>query len=112
MSTADLRRRVVISGVQPEVDCGRFAIKRTVGETVAVEADVFTDGHDEIAAVVLYKPEGEAAWSETAMLPLGNDRWRAEFRVVEIGRYVYTIEAWIDSFGTWLHDLTKRLDAD
>src|SRR5438094_5656373 len=90
------RRRVVIEGVLPEIDCGRFPIKRTTGETVVVEADAFTDGHDAIACALLYRREGASEWQETRMAPLVNDRWRASFSAAEVGRYRYTIEAWVD----------------
>ena len=64
-------QRVVIRGVRPEVECGRFPIKRTVGETVEVEADIFADGHDCIAAVVRYRHEDDEVWGEVPMAPLG-----------------------------------------
>jgi starch synthase (maltosyl-transferring) len=111
MSVHELRRRAIISGVKPEVDCGRFAIKRAVGESVAVEADVFADGHDAVSCLLLYRKEGAANWGEVRMAPLVNDRWRAEFQVPELGRYVYTLEAWIDLFQTWRRDLVKRVEA-
>jgi starch synthase (maltosyl-transferring) len=106
-----LRRRVVIEGVEPEIDCGRFPVKRTVGEALAVEADVFTDGHDALAAVLLYRHEGDDDWIELPMRPLGNDRWRGQARVERLGRYRYTVAAWIDRFGSWRRDLGKRLEA-
>ena len=74
MKVTEGRRRVVIEGVQPEIDCGRFPIKRTVGETVVVEADVFADGHDRVAAVLRYRHEVEDAWHETPMVELVNDQ--------------------------------------
>jgi starch synthase (maltosyl-transferring) len=103
--------RVVIEGVAPEIDSGRFPIKRTVGETVEVEADVFADGHDELAGVLLYRREADQVWTETPLLPLGNDRWRAAFRVMELGRYRYTLQGWIDRFATWRRDLARRVEA-
>ena len=84
------RRRVVIEGVKPEIDCGEFPIQRVVGETVAVEADVFADGHDAVAAQILYRRSSERNWRTLPMQPLGNDRWRAEFAVMELGEYRYT----------------------
>src|SRR5205085_2718396 len=104
----DGRRRVVIDGLWPEIDCGRHPIKRIVGDTVVVEANVFADGHDAIAAVLLHKPEPAAEWCESPMLPLGNDRWRGEFKVDELGRYRYAVLAWIDHFKTWARDLGNR----
>ena len=111
MDAVDRRQRVVISSVKPEVDCGRYPIKRTAGETVRVEADVFADGHDSISCVVLYGKEGSRQWEEVPMAPLANDRWRAEFRVDELGRYLYTVEGWVDRFQTWRRDMVKRIEA-
>ena len=103
--------RVVIRGVQPELDCGRFPIKRSIGETVAVEADIFADGHDSIAAVLRYRHENDEPWLEIAMQPLGNDRWRASFRTEKLGQYIYTLSAWADPFQTWYDDFLKRVAA-
>jgi starch synthase (maltosyl-transferring) len=99
------RYRVVVSAVFPEVDGGRFPIKRSLGETVQVRADVFADGHDAISCVLLYRKKDEPEWSEAPMSFEGNDRWRGEFRVDALGSYVYTIEGWIDHFKTWRSDL-------
>jgi starch synthase (maltosyl-transferring) len=104
-------RRVVIEGVEPEVDGGRFAIKRTVGEEVRVRADIYADGHDLLGAVLLYRRAGESAWTEEVMRLVSNDRWEGKFRVEALGRYVYTIVAWVDAFRTWSADLQKRADA-
>ena len=100
--------RVIVEAVTPQVDEGRRAAKRTVGEEVAVEADVFADGHDELAAVVLWRPRGEAAWHETAMAPLGNDRWRASFTCAQYTDYEFTVEGWIDLRATWQHGIEKK----
>ena len=107
------RRRVVIEHIAPDIDHGKYAIKRTPGETVVVEADIFTDGHDRVAAMLQYRRAGEPddAWREIAMEPLTNDRWQARFVVEEVGRYEYTIEGWVDHFATWQHALEKRIDA-
>ncbi len=107
----DGRRRAVIEGVRPEIDGGRFPIKRTIGETVIVEADAFADGHDLLSCVLLFRPEGVRAWSDSPMSSLGNDRWRGSFTVTDLGRYRYTVRAWIDRFATWRRDLEKRVEA-
>ena len=73
------RSRVVIENVKPELNCGRFPIKRIVGDSVAVEADVFGDGHDQVRARLLWKQESAADWQTMEMRPLGNDRWRVNF---------------------------------
>ncbi|MGA9144889.1 MAG: alpha-1,4-glucan--maltose-1-phosphate maltosyltransferase [Candidatus Acidiferrales bacterium] len=108
---ADGRNRVVVERVSPEIDCGRFAIKRVVGETVLVEADVFADGHDQVACQILYWHEGGPVQT-TPMKPLGNDRWRGEFSLEKLGRYQYTVEGWIDRFQTWRGALVKQVAAD
>ncbi len=105
------RKRVVIEGVKPEIDGGYFPIKRTVGDRVKVEADIVADGHEVIAAHLLYRREHEADWQAVSMQPLVNDRWRGEFQVLELGRYLYAIQAWVDRFRTWQQDLKKRVEA-
>ena len=111
LQPADGQRRVVIERVLPEIDCGRFPIKRVVGETVVVEADVFADGHDQVTCQLLYSREGDEEWQSSPMTPLGNDRWRGAFSVAKAGRYEYSIEGWIDHFQTWRDGLAKRIAA-
>ncbi len=106
----DGRQRVVIQQVTPEVDSGRFPIKRTVGEAVVVEAEAFADGHDQIRCSLRFRGQAEAKWSEVAMQPLGNDRWRSSFKVEQLGRYTYGVIAWVDRFRSWRHDLVRRTD--
>jgi len=112
MKPEDGRRRVVIQKVAPEIDAGRYPIKRTVGETVKVEADIFADGHDAIMCQLLFRrADTSSAWSRLPMQPLGNDRWQADFLVPEMGIYEYSLEGWVDDFVTWQVDLAKRVDA-
>ncbi len=110
-SLAQGRKRVIIEGVTPQVDCGRFAVKRVVGDHVEVQADIYADGHDQISAWLLYRREEERRWQETPMRPLVNDRWQGSFEVKQLGRYRYTLQAWVDAFGTWRRDLQKRVAA-
>lgn len=107
----DGRRRVVIENITPCVDDGRFAVKRALGEEVVVEADVFCDGHDELAALLLYRHESEQQWHKIPMNRLGNDRWQARFTVETLGTCYYTIEGRVDGFATWSKDLAKRFSA-
>jgi starch synthase (maltosyl-transferring) len=109
---SDGRKRVVIEGITPQVDGGCFPAKRTVGDQVRVEADVFTDGHDAIAASLLARREGSESWTEIPMQPLVNDRWFAAFRVGELGRYGFKVQGWVDHFETWRRDLLKRIAAE
>jgi starch synthase (maltosyl-transferring) len=103
--------RVAIEGLEPSIDGGRFPIKRVAGESVVVEANVFADGHDVLRCVVLHRPSRESKWAESEMAPLGNDRWRGEFRVAELGTTLFTVEAWVDAFLTWRRDTQKKLAA-
>ncbi|MFN2590450.1 MAG: alpha-1,4-glucan--maltose-1-phosphate maltosyltransferase [Actinomycetota bacterium] len=111
MRRTDRRRRVVIEGVQPEIDCGRFPIKRVIGEDVVVRADMFADGHDVLGGALLFRKADDDAWTEIPMDPLPNDRWRATFSVEELGRYRYTVKAWVDRFATWRRDVAKKAEA-
>ncbi len=105
------RSRVVIEGVRPEIDGGEYPIQRVVGETVTVEADIFADGHDVVAAQLLYRGPKERSWKTVPMEALSNDRWHAEFPVTELGEYRYTLEGWVDPFATWQHAMQKRIAA-
>jgi starch synthase (maltosyl-transferring) len=104
----DGRRRVVIERVTPDIDCGRFPIKRVVGEKVVVTADIFADGHEAVSARLLYRKREEGDWKEVPLVFVENDRWKGEFVVEEVGIYHYTVEAWVDSFKTWQRDLGKK----
>ncbi len=129
-----LTRRVVVERVQPEIDGGRFPIKRTIGESIVVVADAFADGHDLLAGVVKYRgphtrprdaaaarrspdggggpaPADDDRWREVPLEPLGNDGWAASFTVTDLGTYEYTVEAWVDHFGTWLKGLVAKFEA-
>jgi starch synthase (maltosyl-transferring) len=107
------RRRVVVERVLPEINGGRFPIKRTAGETVRVIAHVHADGHD-VLAVRLRHRRGQvvaAPWIEIAMAPLGNDEWEASFIVGDVGTHEYTAEAWVDPFLSWRHGLEIKWKA-
>ncbi|HWL49461.1 MAG TPA: maltotransferase domain-containing protein, partial [Acidimicrobiia bacterium] len=104
--------RVVIEAESPQVDGGRFAVKRVVGEAVAIEADVFGDGHDAIGALLRHRKTGSRRWAETRMTDMGNDRWRAEFVPDTIGVWHFEIEGWPDHFATWLDGLEKKVAAE
>lgn len=105
-------RRVVIENVRPEIDAGRFPIKRTPGEKVEVTADIFCDGHDVLGARLLYRARSQDEWLISPMREIANDSWAGEFRILSRELHVYTIQAWPDSFRSWVRDLKKRKDAD
>jgi starch synthase (maltosyl-transferring) len=103
--------RVIIEGVEPDIDGGRFPIKRTVGEEVVVTADIHADGHDMLAAVLRYRHASEEEWKEVALEARVNDQWVARFPVTALGRYEYTLQAWVDRFASWRRDLAKKTEA-
>jgi starch synthase (maltosyl-transferring) len=105
------RRRVVIDRVSPCINGGAFPVKRIVGETVHLEADILADGHDLVRAVLRYRPRGRRSWRESALDPVGNDLWTGTFSVDAIGFWEYSIRAWIDHGRTWQAGLRKKHDA-
>jgi starch synthase (maltosyl-transferring) len=103
--------RIIIEGVAPEIDGGRTPVKRIVGEQVEVSADIFADGHDKVAAELLYRAVDETEWRRTAMSPTTNDRWHASFPLERNTRYIFTVEAWRDPFITWKSEIEKKVAA-
>lgn len=104
-------KRVIIENVRPEIDCGRFPIKRVAGERVVVMADIYTDGHDSVAGRLLHRKTGSQGWVEVPLVHEGNDRWRGEFIVEDLGSHEYTLTAWVDHFQTWRQALEKKVAA-
>jgi len=104
-------RRVVIENVRPEIQGGRFPIKRTIGEHVEVTADIYADGHDILNAVLLHRPLSQRSWEEVPMQPLVNDCRQAKFIVSAEGIHLYTLQGWVDPFQSWSRDFSKKLEA-
>lgn len=100
--------RVIIENVQPEVDCGKYPAKRTVGESVNVTADIFSDGHDHLRARLHYRHESVDEWMTAEMFHGVNDQWSASFRVDKKGVYLFTVSAWVDHFETWHDGFRKK----
>ncbi len=107
--------RIVVLDAHPVLDGGRYAPKRTVGETVDVRATILADGHDVLRAVVKYKPPGGRRWQEAPLehvdAHVDGDTWVGGFGVDRCGRWCWTIEAWIDAFASWRHELRRKVDA-
>src|SRR6516164_2167057 len=101
----------VIENLRPLIDGGRYPIKRIVGDDLVVEADVFKDGHDVVAATLKWRLVGEPRWRETAMNFVDNDRWRGICSFTEIGTFEYTVAAWTDTFRSWRDEFTKKFEA-
>jgi starch synthase (maltosyl-transferring) len=112
VSQAALMPRVMIEAITPAVDQAAFPVKRLLGENIAVRATIFGDGHDALAAELLWRSVNAGEWQRVQMQPLGNDRWEAEFAPRRVGRHVFTIEAWRDEWGTFRRDLKRKHDAD
>jgi starch synthase (maltosyl-transferring) len=102
---------VVIENLQPLIDGGRYPIKRIVGEDLVVEADIFKDGHDIVAANLKWRILGKRAWRETPMHFVDNDRWRGVCTLYDETIHEYTVEAWTDAFRSWQSEFAKKFEA-
>jgi starch synthase (maltosyl-transferring) len=102
---------IIIEKVDPEVDSGRYPIKREVGDRLEVSADIFKEGHDVLAAVLRYRTINETTWHEAAMSHVDNDRWSGHFDLQENTRYLYTIGAFTNTFESWRQEVTKKSQA-
>jgi starch synthase (maltosyl-transferring) len=100
-----------IEDVYPQIDGGRFAVKRIVGEPVEIWADIYRDGHDVAAASLVWRREQDREWRREPMTLHVNDRWHGTFVPDAPGRYVYAIEAWTDEFATWQHGFELKQKA-
>lgn len=111
VDAAALRGAFHIENIYPIVDGGRFAVKRIAGESIEVWADIYRDGHEVIAAAVVWRREQDRTWQRSAMTYDVNDRWTGSFTPDAPGRYFYAIEAWTDEFATWRHGFELKLKA-
>ncbi len=104
---------ITIEHVSPQIDAGRYAVKREVGDTMDVVCSIFKDGHDLIKAVILCRLADSDEWWETPMTEVnhGLAQWYGQLWFGTNARYIYTIEAWVDEYGTWLDGTTKKLEA-
>ena len=105
------RKRIIIEHVRPQVNGGQFPIKRVPGESVDVQAHIFSDGHDRVAAEILYREKGSKRWNSSHLRHTGNDEWGGRFVVEKMGGYEYTVRGWVDHFLTWQQDLKKKVAA-
>jgi starch synthase (maltosyl-transferring) len=103
--------RIQIQEVSPQVDCGRYPVKRTVGERVDVSARIFRDGHETLGATVRHKGPDASRWAETPLEPLGNDLWAGSFDVDRPGLWSFRIEAWVDSVASFQDELRRKTAA-
>ena len=98
---------------RPAEGCGRWPAKAVVGETFAVSATVFREGHDAVNAnVVLRDPEGaQGPLDADAPGAPGTDRWSAEVTPTAEGDWTFAVEAWSDPVATWHHDAEIKIEA-
>ncbi|WP_374163935.1 alpha-1,4-glucan--maltose-1-phosphate maltosyltransferase [Arcticibacter sp. MXS-1] len=111
MLNSNGRRRVVITNVSPQIEGGQYPAKAAVHETLTVSADIFSDGHDEIAASVLFKHQNDQKWQEVPMRFVINDKWEAQIKSGEVGFHQYKVQGWVDHFSTWQKGLNKKYEA-
>lgn len=101
-------RTIIIENIEPEIDAGRFPVKREAGDVMDVSADVYKDGHDLLVVELRWRKKGRRPWERVPMAHGGNDRWEASFALDELGRYEYTVHARVDVFGSWVHELREK----
>src|SRR3954466_2460283 len=103
--------RIQIQRVTPQIDGGKYAVKRTVGDRVEVTARIFRDGHEILGAAVRYQPSRASRWQEAPLAAVGNDDWVGAFEVDSAGPWCYRIEAWVDRGASWQEELRRKHDA-
>src|SRR5262245_32368831 len=103
--------RIRVESVRPQLDCGRFPVKRTVGERVDVAATLVRDGHEIRGATAPYRQPGKRRFQSAPLEPLGNDIYAGAFAVTSCGRWEYLVEAWSDRAATWRDELRRKVDA-
>ena len=94
--------RILITELAPTVAGGRYPVKRTDGEPVAVEATVVADGHDELYVVLSHQTAGSSTWTDVPMRASnpGLDRWAGRFTPRGTGVHRFKVMAWVDHFAS------------
>jgi starch synthase (maltosyl-transferring) len=100
--------RIAIERITPSLDGGECPVRRVVGRHITFAADIMTDGHEVMAAELLWKAADEKDWTRVPLAPLGNDRWQATFAPKRIGRHLYTVEAWRDDYASLVHEISVK----
>ncbi len=103
--------RIQIQEVTPQIDCGRYPVKRTAGDRVDVTARIFRDGHETLGAAIRHRKPGSSSWTETPLEPLGNDVWSGSFEVDRPGLWCFRIEAWVDRVASFQEELRRKVAA-
>jgi starch synthase (maltosyl-transferring) len=103
--------RIQIQAIEPIVDCGRYPVKRTVGDQLTVYATIFKDGHDSLGAAIRVRGPGDKRWHEVPLQPLGNDRYGGAFGVDRAGRWQFAVTAWTDRIATWQDEIRRKVES-
>jgi starch synthase (maltosyl-transferring) len=109
--TSEPPARIQIQRVTPQIDCGRYPVKRSEGDRVEVTAVIFRDGHEALGAAIRYKPAGATRWQEAPLEALGNDEWAGSFVVDHAGSWFYRVEAWVDRIASYQEEIRRKVDA-
>ncbi|MEM0999454.1 MAG: alpha-1,4-glucan--maltose-1-phosphate maltosyltransferase [Bacteroidota bacterium] len=102
--------RVILENLSPELNAGRYFIKRVVGDTLSVAIDLYGDGHDVVNGRLLYRHEKQRKWRSVAMTHRGNDRWGGAFALESPGTYEYKVEGWVDYGLNWQHEIERKIE--
>jgi starch synthase (maltosyl-transferring) len=108
----DGKTRPVIENISPEINNGKYSPKATEGQRIQISADILIDGHDILGSRLLYKHEKEKTFTEAKLFDLGNDRFIGEIYAEKVGFYTFKIEAWVDHFATWQHEVDEKIKAN
>jgi starch synthase (maltosyl-transferring) len=100
--------RIAIENITPKVDDGNFPVRRVVGEVLVIDANIIADGHDKLAAEILFRPQDEKTWQSAPMTLLANDEWQGKFPLERLGRYFFAVAAWKDVYATFVDEVTKK----
>ena len=108
-SSIPAQSRIIIENVHPEINSGRFPVKRVEGEELTVSCDLFADGHDVVNGRLLFRKVSSKKWQETPLESIGNDRWKGSFQFPSAGHYEYTVEGWVDYALNWQHGIERKI---
>lgn len=112
MNSNDGKKRVIITGISPVVEGGRYPAKTVIDDDITVSADVFGDGHDQVNASVFIRNIQTGEVKELPMAFVINDYWEAAYTFNTTGIYEFWIQGWEDHFGTWKTGIKKKLEAE
>jgi starch synthase (maltosyl-transferring) len=104
-------QRIALENISPAVDGGAFPVKSIPHARITVQADIFMDGHDQLAAELRWRAKDESRWRAVPMERGLNDRWEAAFRPRRVGAHEFTIAAWFDAWHTFRHDIELKHQA-